>query len=229
MQSNTITYYIKNGFYIPFLHVALYFLTNNLFLSTIIASKIYPANYYCVFYDHFQYRSLPKWVGILKQFVRFTDTGHIASFIYLFYPEFFPLAFNIHFVITFGFWGSALFFNMRDLDYRYNPEINTTYITLWSCVNHIAPLILFVRELWIKPDVCSHAIFNINNLYYSYQWIYAWLFFIYMPWRMITGDCVYSMLSHNVTLKQIIIFLSFMHILFIAANMSGALLQYVHC
>lgn len=224
---NNLVHYIKNGVYIPFLHVALYYLTNNLFLSTIIAAKLYPANYYFIFYNHYQYRNFPKWFGMLKQFVRFTDTGYIASFIYFFYPDFFPVAFNIHFVITFGFWGSIFFFNMRDLDDRYHAEIMTNYATLWSFHNHIFPFVLFVRELLIHPELCRYSLFNMNNLLYSYQWIYGWLFFIYMPWRMITGDCLYSMLSYHVPIKKLLAFILFIHSLFIAANMSGALLEYL--
>ena len=226
---NTMIHYIKNGVYIPFLHVALIYFTNDLFLSSIIAAKLYPANYYCFFYNHYQYANLPKWVGILKQFVRFTDTGYIASFIYFFYPEFFPLAFNIHFFITFGFWGSVFFFNMRDLDDRYHPEIMTKYATLWSIHNHIVPFALFVREFFIHPELCTYSLFSINNLFQSYQWLYSWLIFIYMPWRIITGDCVYSMLSYDTSIKKLLELILFMHCLFIVSNISGGLIQQTIC
>ena len=226
---HTLIHYIKNGLYIPFLHVALIYLTNNLFLSSIIASKLYPGNYYFVFYNHYQYRNFPKWVGILKQFVRFTDSGHIASFIYFFYPEFFPLAFNVHFFITFGFWGSAFFFNMRDLDDRYHPEIMTKFGTLWSAYNHLVPFLLFVREFFIHPELCSYSLFTLDNLFHSYQWLYTWIIFIYIPWRMITGDCVYSVLSYDTPMKNFVALLLFTHSLFIFSNMSGALLQYNIC
>jgi len=229
-KTNTLIYYVKNGLYIPFLHVALFYLTNNLFLSTIIATKLYPANYYISFYNHYQYRNLPKWVGTLKQFVRFTDTGHIASFIYFLYPEFFPIAFNIHFVITFGYWGSVLFFNMKDLDYRYSPEILINFAAIWSFNNNITPFVLFIREFWIQTDLCNNNnMFNMDNLFYSYKWIYCWLLFVYTPWRLITGDCVYTILSNNMSFKQIVTFILFLHNIFIAANITGALLQYIRC
>lgn len=226
---NTLMYYIKNGVYIPFLHIALFYLTNDLFLSSIITSKLYPANYYYFFYKHYQYANFPKWVGILKQFVRFTDTGHIASFLYFFYPEFFGLAFNVHFVITFGYWCSIYFFNMKDLDDKYSPEIMTSFGSLWAAQNHILPFVLFVRELWIQPELCSHSLFSLNNLSHTYQWLYCWFIFIYIPWRSFTGDCVYSMLDNTMPVKKLSIFLVFIHSLFIAANISGALLQYAIC
>jgi hypothetical protein len=228
-ESNTFIHYIKNGVYIPFLYIPLYYSTNNLFLTNIIISKLYPANYYFFFNDYYYYKDLPKWFSLLKQFIRFTDTGHIASLIYFLYPDFFPLSFNIHFVITFGFWGSILFFNMIDLDERYSPEIMTNFATLWSFRNHIVPFILFVRELWIKPELCSQNMFNINNLYNSYLWLYSWFFLIYVPWRLLTGDCVYNMLSYDTSINKLLIFIVFIHNLFIIANLSGLLLQYIIC
>ena len=226
---NLFVHFIKNGVYIPFLHVALFYLTNNLFLSSIISIKLYPANYYFIFYKYYQYANFPKWIGMLKQFVRFTDTGHIASFIYFFYPEFFPLAFNIHFFITFGFWGSVFFFNMRDLDDRYSPEIMTKYATLWSAHNHIVPFTLFVREFFIHPELCNYSLFSANNLLHSYQWLYGWIIFIYIPWRMITGDCVYSVLSFDTPIKKFVKLILFVHTLFIFSNMTGSLLQQTIC
>jgi len=226
---NVLVHYIKNGVYIPFLQLALFYLTNDLFLSSIIAIKLYPANYYCVFYHHYKYRNLPKWVGILKQFVRFTDTGNIVSFLYFFYPEFFPLAFNIHFFITFGFWGCVLFLNMRDLDDRYHPEIMTKYATLWSIHNHIVPFALFVREFFIHPELCTYSLFSLNNLLHSYKWLYGWFIFIYLPWRIMTHDCVYSVLSYDTSIKTLVELLLFIHTLFIFSNINGFLLQEIIC
>ena len=46
---------------------------------------------------------------------------------------------------------------------------------------------------------------------------------------MITGDCVYSVLSYDTPMKNFVALLLFTHSLFIFSNMSGALLQYNIC
>jgi len=231
MSSNVIDVqkYIKNGFYIPFFHVGIYYITNNFFLSTIIALKMYPANYFYWFCSYYEYKNLPKWVGSLKQFIRFTDTGHLASFIYFFNPSFFPIGYNIHAVISMGYWCGKLFFNIKDQDDRDTSEIIKSFENVWSYSNHICPFLLFIRELWIQPELCSMNMFIFEDLYYSYKWIYCWLMFVYLPWRAITGDYIYSILSHETSIKDISYFLIFMHGTFLISNMSGATLHYIHC
>ena len=59
MTNSLLQKSIKNGLYIPLIHAALFYYTNNLFLSCIIVFKLYTANYYYCF--HYQYVNLPKW------------------------------------------------------------------------------------------------------------------------------------------------------------------------
>jgi len=190
---------------------------------------MYPANYFYMFQSLYQYNNLPKWTGVLKQFIRFTDSGHLASFIYFFNPAFFPIAFNIHGVITIGYWGGILLFNLKDQDDRNTPEIFKNFENIWCYSNHLSPLLLFIRELWIQPELCSMNLFTIHDLHNSYLWLYSWFLFIYMPWRMITGDCIYSILSLETPMSHIAGFVLFIHILFIFFNMSGSALHYIHC
>ena len=89
--------------------------TNNLFLTTIFSLKAFSANYWYHFYDLYDY-NIPVKYNQIKQIVRFTDTGHIASFLYYFYPKFFPIAFNVHFAITFSYWITVKCFDMKDTD-----------------------------------------------------------------------------------------------------------------
>ena len=37
--------------------------------------------------------------------------------------------------------------------------------------------------------------FTQETLYYSYMWVYTWLFAIYIPWVYLTNDVVYSVLD----------------------------------
>ena len=90
--------YIKNGCYVPIVYIGLWYLTNDFYLSTMIALKLHTMNYYFWFEHHYNF--LPSPYNFLKQFVRFTDSGVIASFIYYFYPAFFPIAHNVQFLVT---------------------------------------------------------------------------------------------------------------------------------
>ena len=74
---------LKNGFYIPIVAVVLYAQTQHPYLTSAIILKLYPANYFFWYYeDHDCKFQNPRW-NQLKQFVRFTDTGHYANAIYL--------------------------------------------------------------------------------------------------------------------------------------------------
>ena len=79
----------------------------NTVTSTIIIQKMYVINYY-YHYEHL-YHFVPHPYNWIKQFIRFTDTGHIVSFLYYFNPKMLPLAHNVHFIITFAYWISNFF------------------------------------------------------------------------------------------------------------------------
>jgi hypothetical protein len=227
---NEITkYYIRNGLYIPFLHIYIYYITNNLFLSTIIALKIYSANYFYWFSHYYKYKNIPKKLYFLKQFVRFTDTGHIVSFIYFLNPKFYPIAYNIHFIITFGYWIGKLCFKIEDKDDLNISENIKIFENVWSYSNHLIPLILLVRELWIKPELCNYNIFIFKDLYFSYLWLYTWYYCIYTPWNLITKDYVYNVFSPKTPIKYKIYTILFMHILILISNKTGKVLQNIRC
>jgi len=221
---------IKNGFYIPFLHIFLFAYTQNLFLSSIIVFKLYPANYYFWFYPLYNYNGLPSWISFFKQFVRFTDSGHLASLLYFYNPAFFSITYNVHFTITFGYWIGRLLFDLKDADYRHNSEIYFPFIEWWSACNHLCPLLLMIRELWINQEnLCKNDLFTIYDFYYSFLWGYFWLMMIYLPWRIVTQDCLYSVLSNKVPVFIQGIFLFIMHLLFYISNMSGSLMTSYIC
>jgi len=109
---------IRDGFYIPVLNVFLYAALKDFYLTTIIIQKLYVINYYYNYEHLYHFVSHPyNWV---KQFIRFTDTGHLVSFLYYFYPQILPLAHNVHFMITYGYWFAKLFLGMKDDDDRNN-------------------------------------------------------------------------------------------------------------
>ena len=183
-------HYFENGYYIPFIFVVIYFFQKDLFLATIISLKLFPANYY--YHFSYVYNYLPGNFNMLKQFVRYTDSGHLISFLYYLFPNLICLAFNIHFVITFGYWISRIFFNLEDTDDRVTI-LNQTFLNFWITCNHSIPLMLLIYELSKIQN--KDILFTNNDLYFSYLWSYTWLVFIYLPWRLVTNDPVYSVLS----------------------------------
>ena len=101
-----------------------------------------------------------------------------------------PLAFNIHFIITFGFWISISFFEMKELDTIEHDEIVPIFHNIHAVLNHsISFMILFYQNMKGSYE------FNDDSLSNSFLWLYSWLVFIYIPWRTLTGDMVYSMLD----------------------------------
>ena len=214
--------YIKNGLHVYALFWIILLYTNNLFLTTIFSLKMFSANYWYHFYDLYDY-NIPVKYNQIKQVIRFTDTGHIASFLYYFYPEFFPIAFNVHFVITFAYWITVKCFDMKDTDVDYDANIIMSIQNTTITLLHGVPLLLLAFEFIINKP-CQEC-FSQTDLYYSYIWLYVWFCVIYLPWRYITGDPVYSILSRDTPMKMIASAVILMHLLFFVSNSIG----YVMC
>ena len=190
---------LKNGFYIPIVAVVLYSQTQHPYLTSTIILKLYPANYFFWYYeDHDCMFQNPRW-NQLKQFVRFTDTGHYANAIYLLTgksPRFLPIAFNAHFAITFGYWIARAGFGMSDFITK-DPEYSKAGEDFWASLVHGWPLILLLFEIQKQnPDMCPYY-GTPQDLVWSYVWILGWFLAIYLPWRQRTGDPVYSLMDKN--------------------------------
>jgi hypothetical protein len=213
---------IKNGLHIPFFYAFLYLLTQDFFLSTTLALKSYTVNYFYWFGSRYTYLS-PQY-NWLKQFVRFTDTGCIASTIYYIYPQFLPVAFNVHFVITFGYWIGKIFFSMQDSDSISHPILIQGVDKLFSTLNHSLPLMMFIYKLRNSQYECS-SLFLWQDIQMTYYWVYTWFLCIYIPWRIYTHDCVYNILENNTPMQQKMGFIGFIHLLVFIGNVTGYLLQ----
>lgn len=213
---------IKNGYYIPVVHVAFYYITGDAVISTTAAMKLYPANYYYWFGEHYDFQ-IPKSYNWVKQFVRFTDTGYLASFIYIINPDFFPITYNIQYIITFGYWIGKLNYTM-DMDLKPIEGLNKNFEIAWSNVNHGIHLALLTYRM-VSADICYYDHFTLEHLKWSYYWMYTWFFVIYLPWRITTGDCVYGIFSSDTPWSKKIIFVCLMHVIIALGNATGYLLS----
>jgi len=223
-----VIHYIKNGFYIPVVYFGLLYFTQNLFLSTVITVKLYPANHYYWFGDSYSYINIPKQYNWVKQFVRFTDTGHLVSLLYLMDHSYYPLAHNVHFFITTGFWvGKLMGSEDQDIISELpNSGIIRSHETIWSCVSHGLPYVMFLREMILSKTCYS---FDLHTIWLSYQWNYMWLVFIYVPWRVYTGDMIYSILDLNQGYEKPVKFFLFLHLIVLIANSIGYGMTYFLC
>lgn len=219
-SSDTAQTYLKNGYYIPVIHVGLYYVTGDAFVSTSVAMKIYPANYFYWFGEYYDFR-IPKRYNWVKQFVRFTDTGYLASYIYIIYPEFFPIAYNVQYIITFGYWIGKIICGL-EMAFKPLPGLNKQFEIAWSNINHGIHLLLLTYKM-LTDDVCYDH-FTMQHLKWSYYWMYIWFFAIYLPWRITTGDCVYGIFSSDTPISKKIIFVCLMHGLIALGNTTGYLL-----
>jgi hypothetical protein len=212
-----INLFLVNGLYIPLFFIFHYFLYQKFLLTTFISLKLYSANYF-YWYNHlYRYNNIPKDINWIKQFIRFTDTGHIVSFIYLACPSILPIAFNTHFIITSMYWIGKFFFEMKDCD-----SINDAFILkpveyFFCYCNHSIPLLIFTYEI----TKSEYAIFNVTSLLYSYCWIIGWFAFIYTPWRYLTEDPVYTILHINTPNKDKIYFVLLTGGMYLLSNMVG--------
>ena len=214
----------KNGFYVHIVHAFLQMATGNTYLSATLAIKLYSLNYF-YWYGHL-YTYLPRhnWV---KQFIRMTDTGHIASFALLIGPlfmkefvqRFLPIAHNVHFIIFAAYWIAKGVLGMKDADRLVAHDLVEWHMDLLTYVHHTVPYLLL--HLFPVSRDCAHD-YGSATLLYTYGWIYAWFLGIYCPWRFFTGDTVYSILDTKNTSRVVLVgFLCFMHVLVWVSNATG--------
>jgi len=224
-MKNKITNYmsiiIQNGFYIPILNIFLYAMTKDFYLTTIIIQKFYVINYY-YHYEHL-YHFVPHPYNWIKQFIRFTDTGHLVSFLYYFEPSYLPLAHNVHFMITFGYWVSKIFLGMTDKDDRNSEPYILAFEKIWTAKNHGFVYLIILYHMFTEKECNDY--FTITDLRNTCLWLYSWCIFIYLPWRYFTGDSVYSILDNDKPLKTICSAIILMHTCAYISNLVGYLIM----
>lgn len=211
---------IKNGYYIPFLYVFLLFIFRDILRVSLFIIKLYPVNHFYWFGELYNYRNIPKQFNFIKQFVRMTDTGHLVSLLYVIDPSYLPLAHNVHFFITVGFWTGKYIGSsdqdMISLNDKHQSMI--MYDNTMSYISHGLPYLLFLREIWISEQCGS---FDLHTLWISYRWNYIWFFMVYIPWRIYTGDVIYTIFDLNKGYEIPLKFICFLHLVTLVANIVG--------
>jgi len=157
-----------------------------------------------------------------------TDTGHLVSLLYLMDRSYLPLAHNVHFFITVGYWTGRLM-GSEDQDTlieKNDSGIIKWYDRTWSSISHGLPYLLFMRELILSEQCYS---FDLHTLWISYRWNYIWLLMVYVPWRFYTGDIVYSILDINENREKSLKFFGFLHLITFISNILGYSLSYFLC
>ena len=182
--------FIKNGFHLPVISLFIYLILDDIYLPVFFFLKAFSFNHY-YYYNHlYPNPNIYKW----KHFFRLTDTGHIAAFMFYFNKKTLPLAHNIHFVIDVGYYFAKIVFNMKSME-KIKTD-NSLYLLpniLHEYTNHCISYILIVYYMINDKEKIYE--FDNYSLIYTYLWVYIWLFFIYIPWVLITDDYIYSVLS----------------------------------
>lgn len=211
-------YIVKNGIYIHVVHLALLSYLN-VQLSTMIALKLYSVNYFYWFGT--EYTFFPRYPRLnwIKQFIRFTDTGHFASLLVYCYPSFFPLVHNVHFLIMIGYLAGKILFQMKDADRITSSSLSEVHMDMLTYIHHILPYVLMVT---LYPS--EHRVFTCETMIQTFAWLYTWFICIYLPWRFVVGDPVYSVLDERYTSPNIMLSFCFViHLLVFLSNAVGYL------
>ena len=209
--------WLKNGYYIPVLHIlGLPFF--NCFLWSTICNQLYQVNYFFWYSSHFNFPGIPKKYNTLKQYINFTYSGNFAIYVYYYFPEFLPVCHNVLFIITFSYWVGKIFYKCDDTDDLDVPEIDKRFTKITSGVSHILPYVLCLNEM-------NQTLINFDgySLCYTYLWCYTWCVLIYIPWRITTGDYVYTILQH-LTFKKIVEYLLTINVIIACSNFVGYLI-----
>ena len=211
---------IKNGLYLPFLSFFIYFLTDDLYLTTFFFLKAFSVNYYVNYCHLYSNPKIYRW----RHMIRLTDTGHIASFLFYFNKKTIPIAHNIHFVINSGYYISKLLFNMKDTDKVDRSYYINEYIQKFhEYLNHSISYILIVYYMLTNSN--ENYEFDNMSLLYTYIWLYVWLLFIYTPWVLLTDDYIYSIFEPSKPIYIRLGMILFINILAYISNNVGKIIQ----
>lgn len=213
-----IQYIYQNGHYVPFLYPFVYFLLNNHLLTITILLKILAVNYFVHFGHLLPVSSICN--PILKPFMRLTDTGYIATCFFIFNPAFFPIAFNIHMLIFVGYFIAILFCGMTDADYIHLPQVDNDFALKWSYAVHLLPICFY---LYYMIQHRKNIRFSNSTFKYSAYWVLIWFVFIYIPWRVFTGDIIYSILGDETSLYMKLLIVAGVFIALYGSNCVGQL------
>lgn len=197
-MEETITYIKCNGLWTTIIIYPLYLFLNNFLLTITIFLKLNTMIYYYHFSKHYKY----KGCKYIKPWVRFTDTSYIASLIYIINgdSDSYGLAFTVHGLISMGYWIGWKLFGVTDLDDILDSNIDDMFCEFYSsfttaCV-HGLPFIL------LHNDICKYNNSFTNNTITNLKiWISLWISCIYLPWRMYSGDPIYSVLKDFTNIK----------------------------
>lgn len=213
---------IKNGFIILNSYYPLYLLFNDHLITTTIILKLLHINYY-YYFGHLSPK-LNHTTKLIRPWVRLTDTGFYALIVYYFYNDFFPICFNIHFVISIAYWIIMIVFGFQDSDNIHSHELSIYIAQFISSMTHGLPLLLLSR------DICTNNVyFNDESLSYTNYWISAWFIFIYIPWRLFTHDEIYTVLNIHTPSIYKLCTIFFVFILSFLSNEIGKILQNKIC
>lgn len=213
---------IKNGFIILNLYYPLYLLVNDHLTTTTIILKLLHINYY-YYFGHLSPK-LNHTTKLIRPWVRLTDTGFYSLIVYYFYNDFFPICFNIHFVISIAYWIIMIVFGFQDSDNIHSHELSVYIAQFTSSITHGLPLLL------LSKDICSNNVyFNDESLSYTNYWISGWFIFIYIPWRLFTHDEIYTVLNINTPQFYKLFTFFFVFVLSFLSNEIGKMIQNKIC
>ena len=210
-----LKYFFKNGFDI--LVMCLYHSFEQPVLSLYLFLKAFNVNYYRNFCHLYPQPSFYRW----KHMIRLTDTGHIANFLFYFYPEMLPLCHNVHFVVSAGFYFTSFFLGMKSTnDTIEHPDICGPLQIIYTHMNHSLSYMILLYS-----NIQQQHIFNDYTFFQTIFWLYGWLFFIYFPWRYYTGDPVYSILGNQTSIYTKAMVIIIFHGLAFWGNEFGKFIQ----
>ena len=209
--------FIKNGFYILFLSCLVYVLFGDLYISTFLFLKGYIVNYY---YLHAEYYPQPKYYKYIH-FFRLTDSGHIASLLFMYNKNYTPLAHNIHFVIDVGYYISYFCFHMKIQETFVNSFIEKIYESLLHSIFYIYILHYILTNNINDINNENICKFDNSSLFYTFLWINSWFIFVYTPWIYFTNIYFYNILEPSKPLYLKISIILFMNSLAYISNQIG--------
>jgi hypothetical protein len=126
----------------------------------------------------------------------------------------------------FGYWIGKCAFNLKDADKLNLPNILDWHTDFCTYIHHSVPYLLihylFAQQQQVGFSINCDYEYDMDTLKYTFAWLYGWLFFIYIPWRVYTGDPIYSILDVKQTPKKYIFsFIVAVHALALLSNKVG--------
>jgi hypothetical protein len=222
--TDVLKWVFKNGIWSVFVYYPLFYITKHHLFTLTLCLKLAVVSFYSSYGHLFKY----KGASYIKPWMRLTDTSYIASVVYYMYPSsnIYGLVYTVHSIVSVGYWVAWKVYNVKDLDDReyYDNDYSEIFCSTVTALIHGLPFLI------LQHDMCMYRnSFGYETIKNACSWVATWFCAVYVPWRMYSGDPIYSIMINIRDLNNMTFTIFGLISLIIVTNIYGGYTQEKIC